>query len=61
MTGTPCAICENNSQAAFHVRWGTDDQQVAALCEQHTQEVWETAKNQIAAGVCFWIQEKCNA
>lgn len=47
-----------NHTATFKVRWGKSDSQAANVCNSCVSHLFQHVNPQIAAGVCFWIQEK---
>lgn len=52
-----CEIHQCSNTAAWRLRWGKLDKQAGAFCECHKAEIWEQVRPQVAAGLCFWMQE----
>jgi len=54
-----CDFKPCGEDAFAFIAWGRNrEQQQANACQKHIDEAWLAAQNQIAVGLCFWIQDK---
>jgi len=56
-----CHISGCSCGAVHSVQWGTNAlKQRGNFCETHLRVLWDKCSSQVAAGQCFWIQDKPN-